>query len=476
MSAVILPTRYKRQATGLVKVDYSNPLAAGLVSAYNMTSAPLRIGNQDATGKYNGRKSSAGRQPYTLHGYNNDGSTDAGLVYTDEGAAWEFGGTYATKAYNQKHPNAWSGAVTFIIRVLLHSNTADQCIIGHFNDSLTPDYLYGCGIYITGGTLYGVGANNNSRVISATAPDTGKWVTLACVTNTTDGRLYIDGQLVASGTLAGALSSYVFAIGCSGHTAAGETSGTAFLDGLVGPALTFSRALSDAEIRALSENPYQILQAANAPLWLDVVAGGSGTSLTPGAGSLALTGYAPGIDRTANQTLAPTAGNLTFSGYAPGITQGASQTIAPAGAALSLAGYAPTLVQTAHQSVTPGAGHVLLTGYAPGVSQGINTAISPGAAHLALTGYAPSMTQTAGQFIEPTAGRVTLSGHAPAIVRTENRAMAPLSGGLRWRGYAPQINGPVTSMRAEGWPSGSAVDRSDGYRRQGVARLQGRSK
>lgn len=324
MAALILPHRYRAQARGLVEVDYSNPLSAGLVSAYNMTSAPLRIGNQDATGRYNGRKSSAGRRPYTLHSYHNDGTTEAGLVYTDEGAAWEFGGTYVTKAYNQNHPNAWSGAVTFIIRVLLHSNTADQCIIGHFNDSVTPDYLYGCGIYITGGTLYGVGANNNSRVISATAPDTGKWVTLACVTNTADGKLAINGQVVVGGDLSGALSGYSFAIGCAGHTAAGATSGTAFLDGLVGPALVFNRALSDAELRSISENPYQILRPASDRLWLDVVAGGGGVSGTLAAsdapdagafaGALTFTGSLAATDAQDSASLSGTAFAPGFSG------------------------------------------------------------------------------------------------------------------------------------------------------------------
>ena len=277
MATTILPKKYTSQAREHVYVDFSNPLSYGLVSAYGLTSYEMPVRSGGMTGKLNGRKSSATPNPYTLHGYQNDGSTDAVNVLTHEGSAWSFNGTYSTKAYTQSHPRNWSTPVTFIIRVYLNSNTADQCVIGHFNDGLTPDYQYGCGIYITGGTLYGVGASNNARVISATAPDTGKWVTLACVTNTTDGRLYIDGQLVASGTLAGALSSYVFGIGCAGHTSIGATSGVSFLDGMVGYALAYNRALSTAEIYALSKNPYQILRAKHNYL-VDAIAGLSSVS------------------------------------------------------------------------------------------------------------------------------------------------------------------------------------------------------
>ena len=278
MATSIISKGYTSQAREHVYVDFSNPLAHGLVSAYGLTSYDMPVRPDGTSGKLNGRKSSATPNPYTLHGYLSNGDTEAVNVLTQEGSAWSFDGTYSTKAYSLSHPKGWSTPVTFIIRVYLNSNTANQCIIGHFNDSVNPNYLYGCGIYITGGTLYGVGANNNSRVISATAPDTGRWVTLACVTNTSDGRLYIDGQLVGSGTLAGALSSYTFGIGCSGHRAsAGFTDGVSFLNGMVGYALTYKRALSSAEIYALSKNPYQILRTKKNYL-IDAIAGLSSVS------------------------------------------------------------------------------------------------------------------------------------------------------------------------------------------------------
>ena len=38
--------------------------------------------------------------------------------------------------------------------------------------------------------------------------------------------------------------------------------------------LIFSKLLSDVEIRALTINPYQVLQSRRRALWLDVVTGG----------------------------------------------------------------------------------------------------------------------------------------------------------------------------------------------------------
>lgn len=404
MAALILPHRYRSQARGLVEVDYSHPLAAGLVSAYNMTSAPLRT-SADTTGRYNGRKSSAGKNPYTLHGFQNDGTTEAGLVYCSEGAVWDFGGTYATKAYNTKHPNAWSGAVTFVIRVLLRSNTADQCLIGHFNDGVTPDYLYGCGLYVTGGTLYAVGANNNSRVLSTTAPNTGEWVTLACVTNTADGKLAIDGQVVATGTLAGALSSYVFAIGCAGHTAGGATSGTAFLDGLVGPALVFNRALSDAELRSISENPYQILRPANDRLWLDVIAGG-------------------GVTGTLAATEAQDSASFSGSASAPSVTGTLSATDAQ-----DTASFTGTLIFSGLLSATesPDSAAFAGTAYAPGVSGTL--AATDGADSAVFTGalsFVGSLAAVEAQDLAAAAGTFGPSG---TLAATDQKDSATFSGG-----------------------------------------------
>lgn len=291
MSTLILPSQYTHQAREKVEVDYSNPLAKDLIAAYNLTSFGSRyIKDSSAFGVYNGRKSSVGKYPYTLHGYFNNGTSEVPVVYSSEGQVLDFNGTSSRRAASSAFPTTAAGGVvrTYITRVYLRDTTAKQIILGHFNSGLTPLHLYGSGLYVESGTLYGVGAFNNSKIITAPAPSTDAWVTLALVTGVTDGRIYIDGQQVASGDLVSTGVAYAFAIGCSGSTAYDAGGGAAFLNGMVGATLVYSRALVESEIQRLSTNPYQVLRSEKKP-WLDVVASGGDGSGSGDIASIALT-------------------------------------------------------------------------------------------------------------------------------------------------------------------------------------------
>lgn len=86
---------------------------------------------------------------------------------------------------------------------------------------------------------------------------------------------------------------------------------------------------------ALSETPLSTLQTA---------AGGvTDTPVSPGAGSIAITGYAPTVDQSHSAN--------------PGV------------GSIQITGYAPTVAQSAHQSILPGVGSIAITGYAPTVTQ-----------------------------------------------------------------------------------------------------------
>ena len=86
----------------------------------------------------------------------------------------------------------------------------------------------------------------------------------------------------------------------------------------------WDRALSDTELRSISENPYQILRPANDRLWLDVVAGGGGVSGSlsaidaPDTASFSGSASAPSVTGTLSATdaqdAASFAGSLIFSG------------------------------------------------------------------------------------------------------------------------------------------------------------------
>jgi hypothetical protein len=114
-------------------------------------------------------------------------------------------------------------------------------------------------------------------------------------------------------------------------------------------------------------------------------------SVTPGAASLAIAGYAPTLAQTANQSLVPGA------------------------TALALTGYAPALTQTGAQSLSPGAAALSITGFVPSVSQSGNLALSPSAAAITVTGFAPNLAQSTGLMLQPTPAGLSVTGHVPSI-------------------------------------------------------------
>ena len=275
MSTVILPSRHTTQARGPVEIDYSHPLAKDLLAAYNLTTFKSRtLKDSTSVGVYDGRKSSVGKNPYTLHGYYLAGTSEVAVDYTSFGQYFNFNGTNTSRAFTSSVIGTTGSAVrTYIIKVLLRNTTNRQFIVGHVNGNLSPVYSYGSGMYVESGVLYGIGANNNSKHVSATAPATGEWVWLTLVTGVADGRMYINGEEVASGDLASTGVTYPFAIGCDGQNANSTGGGTGFLDGCVAETLVFTRALNQSEIKQLISNPYQVLKAKKR-LWLDVVSSG----------------------------------------------------------------------------------------------------------------------------------------------------------------------------------------------------------
>jgi hypothetical protein len=66
-------------------------------------------------------------------------------------------------------------------------------------------------------------------------------------------------------------------------------------------------------------------------------------TVQPGAGSLALNGFAPTTGAPAGVTVQVPAGALTLSGYAPIVT-GLTVSVAVPSGALTLTGYAPTVL------------------------------------------------------------------------------------------------------------------------------------
>lgn len=135
--------------------------------------------------------------------------------------------------------------------------------------------------------------------------------------------IWLNGSPV-TGTKSGSTISAMPTVSNPLSIAAQGAGGGQALSGDIELVLVFNRLLSDAEIRSLSANPYQILRPANDRLWLDVVAGGGGISGTLAAIDVAdtasLTGTisAPSATGSLAASDAPDAGAfagaLTFAG------------------------------------------------------------------------------------------------------------------------------------------------------------------
>lgn len=207
---------------------------------------------------------------------------------------------------------------------------------------------------------------------------------------------------------------------------------------------------------------------------------GGGTTVTPGAGSLTLTGQAPtaispiiltppagalalvgqepqllkhlitagdvgvlsyvggdglvgGLEPPQNTQPQPSEGALVLAGQHPTVvaTTGGNVTVTPSAGALVLAGQTPTTLVSL--SVSPGAGALALAGQAPSIL--VSLTASPGAGALTLAGQAPTLLQSV--FRAPAAGALVLAGQAPVLLQDNIRA--PGAGALTLAGQAPTL-------------------------------------
>lgn len=151
------------------------------------------------------------------------------------------------------------------------------------------------------------------------------------------------------------------------------------------------------------------------------------TSLTPGAGSAVVTGFAPTV--AVGTSLIPGAGSVVVTGFAPTVAAGNS--LAPSAGSVAVIGFAP--IVTAGNSLTPGAGSVVVAGQTPVVAFGIS--LVPAAGSVVLTGAAPDAAP--GIALTPDAGAIAVTGFAPDVA--EGDLVTPDAGSLAITGYVPDI-------------------------------------
>jgi hypothetical protein len=236
------------------------------------------------------------------------------------------------------------------------------------------------------------GGNGDAIAPAAlSASDLANGFTMGAIVNGTANAVFQKG-VKTTGT---ALSSAALAPNSSIAVGARKTGVQQWTTGGLQIIAIWNRAHADSEQTSMADNRWQLFKPQPARrLWLAWSAtSGTTTNVNPGAGTLALSGYAPTVAQSANQGVTPGAGALTLTGYAPSVTQSVTTNVAPAAGSLTLAGFAPTVTRTANVNVAPAAGSLTLTGYAPTVTRTTSQAVQPGVGGLTLTGYAPLITQ-----------------------------------------------------------------------------------
>jgi len=112
--------------------------------------------------------------------------------------------------------------------------------------------------------------------------------------------------------------------------------------------------------------------------------------ISPAAGALTLTGFAPTLAATGNVAITPAAGAITLAGAAPGVARTAHRWLTPGAGAVVIGGAAPSVSVSAHRSIVPDAGALTLTGYAPNFAF-TSPVIVPASTEIVITGYAPNV-------------------------------------------------------------------------------------
>lgn len=179
--------------------------------------------------------------------------------------------------------------------------------------------------------------------------------------------------------------------------------------------LAWDRELSGAELRSLTDNPWQLFAPLQRRIYVGPSAGGTNQTVTVPAANVTWAGVAPAITRTAHKTVTVPAANVTWAGAAPTVTQSSAQTVTVPAANVTWAGVAPVIARTANQEVTIPAANVAWAGNAPAVTQAANQTITVPAANVTWAAAAPALTQTAHRTISVPVANVDWAGAAPTV-------------------------------------------------------------
>lgn len=297
---------FDRQPQGPVEVDWSNPIARGLVNAFNPSGGLKGFG-----GSLSGVPSSLSPTP-------------VGLGYYASSAV-----TTLSVPGNVRDAIFAAGEAT-CVQILVGVSTVDQGA-GTLGSNADGDhYPYGGLLYLAGFT--------NTRIINGIAPvvDIMRPHVLAIQGKSGSHRITQNGKVLGTSSIGFSLASTI-SLNLSRAGYAWHYRGGIVLHCL------WNRYLSDAEIASISANPWQLFRDDTSDaLIFDMGSTAGPTVLVANPGGLSLAGQANSFLRGLRLSADP--GALSLSGQAATLVFGAVYPMAADAGALSLAGQAATLV------------------------------------------------------------------------------------------------------------------------------------
>ena len=413
MAALILPSRRVVQPQGPVEVDWGSPLTRGLVFAHNPASGLFNLAE--------------GRAPISSRN-NTLGVSSSGVMST--GGEAEFA-----------HQSSIANGLTLFAVMRARTSSqylfadADRIALSSRNAS-NQGWSWGRTAASSGGslgnvtkqafTLQGVAAYSESTSVI----DSYRDVPVATRYNKTTGVIswFADGRKSSADTTGSTGGS---AGGNLIYRQAGPFSSTIdrYLDQL-GVVFAFERTLSDAEIAALSENPWQIFQPTNRAIYPVAAGGGTGNatgslaSITIDAATGTATGKATATATPANVSItAPTA---TATGGAVGNATGALSSVTLAGPSATASGKAQATTTPASVTLVSPTATATGKGQASGALAAVSLVAPTGTASASAGGTGNAIATPASINIAPPGA--TATGAAAAFASFMSVVLTPVSG------------------------------------------------
>lgn len=294
-------------------------------------------------------------------------------------------------------------------------------------DSTGYNYSFGWGTNTTQGSAYvNIGGTSYGGSAVSFSPNTpfsygGTFASGGSLTQ------YVSGQAAGSAAIgAGNLS-----LGANTYIVLNTVlyNSAVYIEATQALCALWRRALSADEMAWLDAEPFAMLRPKMRRRYYVVPS--SGTTLTPAAGTLAFVGATPTVE--IGVSVAPAAGTLAIDGQTPVAEIGVE--VSPGHGTLSLDGGTP--VAEIGVTVAPGHGALALTGEVPTVSTGdTSLTVSPDHGTLSITGETP--VAEIGVTVAPAHGTLTLAGQPPAA--EVGVTVAPGSGTLELAGVAPTVD------------------------------------